>query len=113
MKRQPVKTHYYNLMYKLELKLMFLVVSKQRRKFVGLMSKTKQKANKLINELNETARDLNKEAAGTVNEGVTAAAGLAITSVITMEEFQQGEFPWALGDKSMYKINLNRKPYLN
>ena len=79
---------------------MILVGSKQRRKFVGLMSKRKQKANMLINELNETARDLDEEAVTAVADG-TVASGL----VITMEEFQRGEFPWALGDKSMYKIN--------
>ena len=73
---------------------MLLVGSKQRNKFVGLMSKSKQKATKLIKELNESARDLNSE--GT-------AAGQT-TCVITMKEFQRGEFPWALGDKSMYII---------
>ena len=69
----------------------FLVGSKQRRKYVGMMSKTKQKAAKLIEELNDTVNDQ-------VGPSGTSA-GSASSFFITMDEFQRGEFPWALGAK--------------
>lgn len=73
-----------------------LVGSKARQKFSAAMSKTKNKAERLVQIINEQHES-------SVAEQASAGSGvdddeLGGAPYVTMEDFQRGEFPWQTGN---------------